>query len=67
MRRKHICNLTCNICGKELTTGWRRTKIGRWFKKKIIIREHYHTKAEVSVFDMFGIYMPTTKRNTKNG
>lgn len=62
MKGKYICTLTCNICGKELTTGWCKTRIGRFLKKKYIMHKHYHTKAEVIGFNMFGIYIPTTKK-----
>ncbi|CAG9701973.1 hypothetical protein [Clostridium neonatale] len=59
---KHICNFKCKICGKEFTTGWCKTRLGRWIKKKRIMREHYHTMAEEVFHDEFGIYIPTAKK-----
>lgn len=62
MSTRHICNIKCNICGEHFTTGWCKTRIGRWMKKKRIMRKHCHTRAEVTGYNMFGIYIPTTKR-----
>ena len=62
IKRKHINYITCNICGKKMDTGMCYTKLERWLKTKIIKRKHWHTKAEVLVKEMFGIYIPTTDK-----
>lgn len=37
---KHISNLECKLCGEKFTTGWCRTKIGRYFKAKLLKYKH---------------------------
>jgi hypothetical protein len=62
MNKIYKYDLKCNICGMEFSTGECKTKIGIWLKKKYLMRKHYHTRAEVTGYNMFGIYIPTTKK-----
>lgn len=63
MKKKHINNLKCKICGAELSTGWCYTKLGRWIKTKIIKRKHWHTYAEIVCKQATGIYYPTVDKD----
>jgi hypothetical protein len=62
MSNKYKTEFKCNICGLEFSTGECKTKIGMWIRKKMIMKKHYHTKAEVAGYNMFGVYIPTTKK-----
>ena len=55
-------DFVCTICGKELTTGECRTKLGCKIRMKLKMREHYHTMAEVVFFQASGIYIPTAEK-----
>lgn len=62
MKKKYGCVVICNICNKEIDTGLCYTKLGRWVKTKILLRKHWHTKAEVMFKEATGIYYPTTEK-----
>lgn len=49
---KHISNLECKLCGEKLTTGWCKTKIGRYFKRKLLIHRHLREKHNMKFIDI---------------